>query len=205
MSISALLLAAGGSRRFGEAKQLVDWGGRPLLRHVLEQVRSWPVDQVVVVLGHRVEEILDRVDLDDTTVVVNPEWETGLASSLRVGLAALERDPRAEAAIIALGDQPEVDPGVVRRLVEAYRRRGRWAVVPKYRYVRANPVLVDRALWTRLMSLRGDDGARQLLQAHPEWVEEVWVDRLPPRDVDTPGDLADLRPSIRGRRPPSGS
>jgi molybdenum cofactor cytidylyltransferase len=192
--IAALILAAGASSRMGESKQLLDWGGRPLLGHILEQARAWPVDQLVVVLGSEAETILDRVDLGQAVVVLNPEWREGQASSLRAGLAALEREVRMEAAFIVLGDQPEVDPAVLSALMEAYRRSGRWAVVPKYRYTRGHPVLVDRALWPRLMSLRGDEGARRLLQAHPEWVEEVRFDQLPPRDVDTPLDAAELRP-----------
>lgn len=195
--IAALILAAGPSRRMGEPKQLVDWGGRPLLSHVVEQARTWPVDLVAVVLGCGAEEILERVDLEGTLVVLNPEWEEGLASSLRAGLAALEREPKAEAALIALGDQPQIDPEVVEALVRAYRRSGKSAVVPKYRYTRANPALVARVLWPRLMGLEGDDGARRLLQAHPQWVEEVWFDQLPPRGVETPFDLAELRPRSR--------
>lgn len=192
--IAALILAAGASSRMGESKQLLDWGGRPLLGYILEQARSWPVDQVVVVLGSEAETILERVDLGQAVVVLNPEWEEGQASSLRAGLAALEREGSMEAAFIVLGDQPEVDPAVLPALVEAYRSSGRWAVVPKYRYTRGNPVLVARALWPRLMSLKGDEGARRLFEAHPEWVEEVRFDQLPPRDVDTPLDVADLRP-----------
>ena len=68
------------------------------------------------------------------------------------------------------------------------------AIVPKYRYTRGNPVLIDRALWPRLMSLEGDEGAQRLLQAHSEWVEEVWFDSLPPRDIDTQADVEELRP-----------
>lgn len=68
------------------------------------------------------------------------------------------------------------------------------AIVPKYRYSWGNPVLIDRALWPRLMSLAGDQGARRLLEAHPEWVDEVWLESLPPRDVDTAADVEELRP-----------
>lgn len=194
MSIAALVLAAGGSRRLGHPKQLVDWGGRPLLEHVLEQVAAWPVDRVVVVLGDRAEEILEQVDLGEAMVVINFDWEEGIASSLRAGLAALTGERGMEAALIVLADQPEIPSGLVAELVETYRRKRPWAVVPRYRYARGNPVLIDQALWGRLMSLEGDAGAKHLLEAHPEWVEEVHVDVLPPRDVDTPADLEELRP-----------
>ncbi len=192
--VAALVLAAGASTRLGQPKQLLDWGGRPLLEHVLATVHAWPVATVAVVLGAHAEEILERVDFGSAIVVLNLEWEEGIASSLRAGLDALARDPRLDAAFIALGDQPSIGPDVAARLLAAYRRTRSKAVVPRYRYARGNPVLVDRTLWDRLKSLEGDTGARRLLQAHPEWVEEVHFDVLPPRDVDTRADVEELRP-----------
>jgi molybdenum cofactor cytidylyltransferase len=192
--LAALVLAAGSSSRLGRIKQLEPWGDGTLLGRVVDQVRALPVDEVWVVLGADWERIRDEVDLGDCGIVENPEWEEGIAASLRVGLDALLRRSKAESVLIVLGDQPDVPAGVVERMLEAQRRSPRLAVVPKYRYVWGNPVIVSRALWERLMSLEGDEGAKRLLQAHPEWVEEVWVDALPPRDVDTPADVEELRP-----------
>jgi molybdenum cofactor cytidylyltransferase len=192
MATAALVLAAGESRRFGGLKQLADWGGRPLLEHVVDAVHRWPVDLVVVVLGAHSEEILQRADLGDAPVVVNPEWEEGIASSIRVGLDLLTRDAHVDRTFIALGDQPRIPPSVPPALIEAMEESGRRAIVPRYRYQRANPVLVARSMWTTLMSLEGDTGASGVLMAHPEWVEEVRFDQLPPVDIDTPDDLADL-------------
>jgi len=165
-----------------------------LLDRVLRNIRVWPVDEIWVVLGASSDEILEQVDFGDAGIVVNPEWEGGLASSLRAGLDALARSRGADAALIVLGDQPDVDPEVVRQIITRYEETGAMAVVPKYRYTWGNPVLVDKVLWSRLMSIEGDQGARKLLQAHPEWVEEVWVETLPPRDVDTEDDVEQLRP-----------
>ena len=195
--IAALVLAAGASRRLGRPKQLEPWGRTTLLGHVLDQVEEFPVDETWVVIGANAEGVLDEIGDRTVGVVENPEWEEGLASSLRVGLDAVARSSRADAVLIVLGDQPAVRRDVVIELIERHRRTNRMAVVPKYRYTWGNPVLVDRALWPRLMSLDGDEGAQRLLKAHPEWVDEVWVDSLPPRDVDTPADVEELRP----RRP----
>jgi len=173
-------------------KQLLDWGGRPLLEHVLGAVASWPVVGVAVVLGAYAEEILDRVDFGTTLVVVNPGWEAGLASSLRVGLDLLGREARYDAAFIVLGDQPQIPPEVPAALLAGAEESGRPVVVPVYRYQRGNPVLVSRALWGRLMSLEGDAGAAAVFQAHPAWVHEVRFDHAAPADVDTPGDIQDL-------------
>lgn len=192
--IAALVLAAGGSRRLGRPKQLEAWGSATLLDHVLDNVRGFPVDETWVVLGSRLDDVMRTVDLAGFGIIENPEWEEGLASSLRVGLDALTRLSRAEATFIVLGDQPEIPDDVPAKLVEVWKKKRTLAVVPKYRYTAGNPVLVSRELWPRLMSLAGDEGARRLLQAHPEWVEEVWIESLPPRDIDTESDIEELRP-----------
>jgi molybdenum cofactor cytidylyltransferase len=193
--IAGLILAAGGSRRLGRPKQLEPWGAdATLLGTVIEATRGFGLDELWVVLGSELERVMAEVDLAGCGVVDNPEWEEGLASSLRVGLDALTRMSKADAALIVLGDQPGVDPAVVAALIERKKRAKAPAIVPKYRYAWGNPILVDRTLWPRLISLSGDEGAKRLLQAHPEWVEEVWVESLPPRDVDTASDVRDLRP-----------
>ncbi len=194
MSTTAIILAAGPSRRLGKPKQLLPWGGPTLLGTVVAQTLEWPVDSVWVVLGNRFEEVLQSVDLGAAGVVENPEWEEGMASSLRVGLDVASRDPSTEAALIVMGDQPGIDRAVVEALLERRKTCDALAVVPKYRYVRGHPVLIARTLWSRLMSLEGDQGGRDLLQAHPEWVEEVIFEQLAPRDVDTSDDVRDLQP-----------
>jgi len=90
---------------------------------------------------------------------------------------------------IALGDQPGIPDEVPGALLEAQEESRRPAAVPVYRFQRANPVLIERSLWPRLMSLSGDHGAVDLLRAHPHWVTEVLFDFLAPGDVDVPEDL----------------
>ena len=189
---AAVVLAGGASRRLGHPKQLILYRDQPLLEHVVQSVLTWPVDQVVVVLGCGAEEILEAVDFGGSVVAINDDWEEGIASSLRVGLDVLSRDPHTDLAFIALGDQPGIPADVPTRLLEAAEVSPRKAIVPVYRYERSNPVLFRRQLWERVMTLEGDQGAAELLKAHPDWVEEVRVDHLPPRDIDTPDDVADL-------------
>ena len=199
MSTVGLILAGGESRRFGGPKQLIDWEGRPLLEHMVERVRGWPqVNSIYVVLGARAERIMDRVQLPSVTVVENLEWEEGLASSLRAGLDALIGERTAERALVVLADQPTVPDEVVPRLFEARRRSRRPVIIPRYRFVRGHPVLIDRSLWDRLVAgLKGDQGARNLFLSHPEWVEEVFVASDAPPDIDTPKDLDRLRQTGR--------
>ena len=191
MSTAALVLAAGESKRFGEPKQLAGWRGAPLLEVVVKRILDWPgVELVYVVLGANSQRIMSRVDLSRVTVIKNCDWGEGVASSLRVGLDALIGDRAAERVLIALGDQPTVSPAVAPMLVEAGRRSRRPVVVPRYRFVRGHPVLIDRSLWPRLVAgLEGDRGARNQFLTHPEWVEEVLISEAPPQDIDTPEDL----------------
>jgi molybdenum cofactor cytidylyltransferase len=194
MTTAAVVLAAGGSRRLGRTKQLESWGDSNLLGHVLSRTFEFPVDEVWVVLGHDADRILAETDLGDAYVVDNLEWEEGIASSLRVGLDALTRLSRCDRALIVIGDQPDVPVDMVVELIESHNLAGKPVTLPKYRYSWGNPVLVDRVLWPRLMSLEGDEGAKRLWQAHPEWVNEVWVSESSPRDVDTEADIHELRP-----------
>jgi molybdenum cofactor cytidylyltransferase len=192
--IAALVLAGGGSTRLGRPKQVEPWGETTLLGHVVAEVEKGPFDLRVVVVGSASEQVLETVDLSQWMVVENPEWEEGIASSLRVGLDAIHRLSRAETVAIFLGDEPTVDQAVISALIAARTRSKRQVVIPKFRYEWGHPVLVDRPLWPRLMSLEGDYGSKALFQAHPQWVEEVWFEARMPRDVDTDEDIHDLRP-----------
>lgn len=198
---TALVLAAGGSTRLGRPKQLLEWEGRPLLERVVAAVTRWPVAEIVVVIGADADAVLDAVEFPEAaTVVLNEEWQEGIASSLRAGLDMLTRGRGPDWAFVVLADQPDVLPEVPERLLEVANVTHRPAVLPVYRYQRGNPALVSRALWPRLMSLEGDRGASGLFEAHPEWVEEVRFDLPMPRDIDTPFDAEEV---LRNRRPPS--
>lgn len=194
MPIAAVVLAAGSSERLGRPKQLEPWGETNLLGHVLKGVQELPVDEIWVVLGRDYERIIEQTDMGEAGIVENPEWEEGIASSLRVGLDALTRLSRCDSALIVMGDQPEIDREVVAKLLASHKKEGRSVTVPKYRYSLGNPVVVDKSLWARVMSLEGDEGAKKLWQSHPEWVNEVWLSEEAPRDVDTEEDITDLRP-----------
>jgi len=194
MSTAALLLAAGGSKRLGRPKQLEPWGDTNLLGHILRRAESFPVDEIWVVLGHESDLIMSETDLGDAGVVENPEWAEGIASSIRVGLDALTRLSQCDQALIMVADQPETSLHVVEELLVSHKTGGKPVTIPKYRYSLGNPVVVDRSLWPRVMSLEGDEGAMKLWKTHEEWVNEVWFSDAPPRDVDTETDVIDLQP-----------
>ncbi|MBA2429369.1 MAG: nucleotidyltransferase family protein [Thermoleophilaceae bacterium] len=186
--IGALVLAAGAARRYGSPKQLAELDGRPLLEHALEAVAAAPVDRRVVVLGAGAEGILARVRLHGAEPVLCPDWEDGQAASLQAGLRALEG---ADAVVVVLGDQPLLSPRAI-VLVLAERGPGAEALRATYAGVTGHPIVLERSLFPRLLALRGDAGARDVLREVA--VRDVPCDGLGrPDDVDTPEQLEVLR------------
>ena len=180
--VSALLLAAGESQRMGRLKQLLPLGGSTLIEVALENLLRSRLQEVIVVLGFGAEEIRPRVEAKGVRVAVNPRYKEGMASSLRVGLDAL--DPRAEGILVALADQPFIPPEVIDRLIEAFQGTSQGIVVPTFQGRRGHPVIFHRRYMEELRSLSGDQGGRELLHRNPEDLLEV--------EVDCPGVITDI-------------
>jgi molybdenum cofactor cytidylyltransferase len=193
--IGAVVLAAGLSRRMGQAKLLMPVGGKALLRHAVETVLAGGVDSVWVVTGPGVEPIATALAGLDVQIVVNPAPEEGQAGSLRAGIAALPAS--VDAALIALGDQPSLDPAIIPALLAARRTSPKLIVAPRYRDGQGNPVLFKREIFPELLRLTGDQGARPIIQKEPARVEWVELDLPMPPDVDTPDDYEKIRAKLR--------
>lgn len=181
-AVAGLVLAAGEGRRFGRPKALVEVDGERLVDRAVRLLRDSGCDPVVVVSG------AVPLEVDGARVVDNPNWRSGMGSSLHRGLAALPES--AEAVVIALVDQPWLGPQAVRYLRTAHAS-GAVVAVATYAGQRGNPVLLDRSVWAEAARLaQGDVGARALMAAHPELVFEVSCDGTgSPADIDTPTDL----------------
>lgn len=190
--ISAVVLAAGLSRRMGRAKLLLDWGGQPVIRRAVEQVRAGGVGELIVVLGHAAEAIREALAGLPIRFVQNPDPEAGQGSSIACGVSAVA--PDTEAVLIALGDQPSLPPEVIPRLIQTFRRTGNAIVTPVYLGVQANPVLFGSAVFSELRALSGDRGARAVVEKDPARVALVPFDITVPPDLDTPEDHERLRP-----------
>jgi molybdenum cofactor cytidylyltransferase len=183
VNVGALVLAAGEGRRFGGTKQLAPLRGRPLLEHALAAVAG--LSPRVVVLGHDADAILAAVDLFGARPVVCEGWREGQAASLRCGVAALGD---VDAAVVVLGDMPDVTPAAVAAVVAA-AGGGEDAVRGCYDGVAGHPVLLCRPLLDRVAELRGDVGFRSLLECAT--IVEVDLTRVAnPRDIDTREELA---------------
>lgn len=195
--IAGVLLAAGAGTRLGTPKALLELGGVRLADRGVAMLREGGADPVVMVTGAAAVEVLGVI------TVHNPEWRTGMGSSLRAGLAVIPGD--CEAAVIALVDQPLVGAGAVRRLIAAYQA-GAQVAVASYGGRLRNPVLLARSHWAGVLAMAaGDVGARPWLRAHPDLVTPVGCDGTGrPDDIDTPEDLARLAETPGGTVPPAG-
>ncbi len=197
--VAGVLLAAGEGKRLGTPKALVELGGRRLVDRGVDLLRDGGAAPVVVVMG------AVRFAVPGAVTVHNPDWPTGMGSSLAAGLRALPAD--CTAAVIALVDQPLVGAGAVQRLITAYLAGAEIAVAAYHGKAR-NPVLLARRHWAGVLDAAvGDAGARPYLRAHPDLVTRVeCADTGSPDDVDTPEDVARLGGLLDcaapGERPP---
>jgi len=183
--ISGVVLAAGTGSRFGGTKQLARVDGRPLVLHAITALRDGGVDEIVVVTGHDADEV-EAILPEDVRAVRNPSYRDGQATSLAAALHAL--DPATEAAVVLMADQPGVTGHDVSTLIAGFRSTR--ARIVRLRYSNGpGPALLSREVHAEAGHLHGDVGARVLIASHPDWVEEVTVERPAPPDIDLPGDL----------------
>ena len=189
--VCGLLLAAGSGSRLGRPKALVELGGSRLVDRGVGLLQAGGADPIVVVTGAA------PLTLPGVITVHNPDWPSGMGSSLAVGLGAVPDS--CPAAVVALVDQPLIGTDAVRRLIAAYAA-GATVAVATYQGRPRNPVLLARAHWTEVIALAaGDVGARPFLRAHPDLVTPVeCADTGQPDDLDTPEDLARLSGLLPG-------
>ncbi len=183
--VAGIILAAGGSSRFGGAKQLLPWRGEPLIRHVVKAALIGRLSPVVVVLGSRADEVGIAIKDLPLRIVINYNWKEGISSSIKAGLNAL---PDNTGGVVFLqADQPQCPPRLIQELCEAHTTNLSSITAPRVGAKRGNPVLFDRRTFNDLLSLSGDSGGRALFEKHPvQWVS--WEDKNNFIDIDTPED-----------------
>ncbi len=194
--VAALVLAAGKGTRMGAAKQLELLDGKPLVRWAVEAALGSTACRVIVVTGHEGARVAQALDGLPVELVHNPHFAEGLASSLRTGLEPLDRGSPVAGALICLGDMPRVTSTHLDKLIAAFDTVAAPIVVPTCERKRGNPVLWASQYFSELRQLRGDVGARSLLEQHGEQVTFLALeDPAILLDVDTPQALAALRDS----------
>lgn len=192
MTVAGVVLAAGGGRRFGGPKALVEFGGSTLVQRCAETLAAGGCGPVLAVVGAEAPRVIRSARVATQCVAINPDWEQGLSSSLRIGLR-MTWSTDVGATVVALADQPLVSAVAVERLIAAWAA-GAQAAVSTYGGAARNPVIFDRSVWGEVAeAAAGDEGARGWLRRSPAVVRVACDDAGAPDDVDTPQDLARLR------------
>lgn len=188
MKLAGLLLAAGGATRFGSPKVLAPFNGEPLVRRAVQLLASRCPAGVHVVVGASADGVRAALAAETVTVVPNPDWQSGLSTSLVHGVAALPET--ADGVLILLCDQPAVTAADLDALIAAWLIEPELIAAAGFSDQLGPPVIMPRAFWPQLAALRGDQGARSLL----EWHSEHTTVPMPHAafDIDTPEDLARL-------------
>jgi len=171
-----VVLAAGASRRMGTPKQLLRLAGETILERTLKNVRASIVGEIVLVLGHAADSVEKEISTEGLKVVRNQDYQQGMGTSLRTGLAAV--DASASAALIVLGDQPFVRAETLNQLIACHQESKPQITIPIYKGFRGNPVLLDRSVFAELQSLTGDVGCRAIFGNHTENIRKLAVEDI---------------------------
>ncbi len=188
--IAGVILAAGGSSRFGEPKQLLDWHGKPLVNHVAQLAIGAGLKPVVVVTGADHDSVSEALRDSPVTIACNPGWTSGQGSSVRVGVTALP--DHIGAVVFLLVDQPLIPPELIHKILQQHHKKPGPIILPVVGGNPGNPVLFDRLVFDDLIHLGGDVGGRALFKKYS--IQEVhWEDKNTQKDIDTPDDYQQIR------------
>lgn len=188
--ISAIILAAGKSTRMGEQKMLMPWGNTTVLGKVVQTLQNAEVDDIVIVTN---SELSAKVTHHELRIILNDSND--MLASVQLGLQA--QKPSAQAALICLGDQPQVEEGTVRRVCDAFQKSGASLIVPSFQMRRGHPWLVARTLWDEILAMQAGSSMREFLNAHASEIEYVNMDTPTIlQDLDTPEDYLKYKPPL---------
>jgi len=172
--ISAILLAAGESKRMGELKQLMPFGqNTTIVEQAIDSLLSSAVSEVIVVVGYRAEEVIKSIVGKPVKIAINPNYRQGMSTSIIAGLNLV--DSRAQAVMLTLGDQPLINSQTINRLIEEFHNHNRGITIPTYQGRRGHPIIFAIKYKEKLLELKGDIGGRQIVKDHPDDILEVAV------------------------------
>ena len=185
--VSAILLAAGQSRRMGELKQLMPFGQSTIVGQAVDNLLGSAVDEVIVVVGYKAEDVIKAIAAKPVKVAINPDYEHGMSTSIMAGLNLVHSG--VQGVMLALGDQPLVDSQTINRLIEEFYNHDKGIAVPTYQGRRGHPIIFATRYKKQLLKLSGDVGGRQIIKEHPDDVLEIAVNSENViADFDTTGD-----------------
>lgn len=188
-----IVLAAGASRRLGYPKQLLEIEGENLLNRVIRMARDSNFEVVSVVVGAHIELIIPQIDTTGIHLFLNPDWESGMSSTLACGLKyTLRAHPGLQSVLILLVDQPFVTTELINSFLKKYQEEAPPIVAARYDDTFGVPALFDKKLFPKLLDLKGSSGARQLIRSHKKKL--IAVDFPEGKmDVDTPEDWEKIK------------
>jgi len=185
--VSAILLAAGESKRLRMPKLLLPFGKSTILEQTIDNLLNSRVDEVIVVLGHRAEEMMRKLANRPVKIAINPIYHQGMSTSIVKGLSLVNN--RAQAIMVALADQPLINSQTINRLIEESLGYDKGIVIPTYQAERGHPVIFASEYKEELLGLKGDIGGRQTIKQHPNDTLEVIADsKAITMDINTIND-----------------
>ena len=197
--VAAIILAAGRSSRMGAFKPLLPFGDKTVIDSCIHNLRAAGVEEVVIVVGHRAEEVRSHLETAGVTFVTNPNPDSEMSVSIALGIAGLSANSRA--VLITPVDHPAVTPEIIRELIQAWRR-GAKLIQPEFESKGGHPVLVDLAFHDELTKLDETSGLRGFFVNHASEVLRLRVKSpFVARDMDTWDDYASLHQAVFGRKP----
>lgn len=198
--VAAILLAAGQSRRMGAFKPLLPFGDKTVIECCLDYLEEGGVDAIVVVVGHRADDVREKLKERRVIFAHNPDPNSEMGASIAAGIRALS--PSSAATLIALVDHPAVPSNLVSTLIENWKRGAR-LIVPTYHGRGGHPVLVDLSFKPELLNLDTSGGLRSLFETHRHEVKRVPIDSpFVARDMDTWDDYLSLHQEVTGKPAP---
>jgi molybdenum cofactor cytidylyltransferase len=185
--ICAIVLAAGCSSRMGTQKLLLPFGKSTVISHIVSQLLESKVTKTYVVVGHKGDQIIEELTDKPVTIIHNPEYKTGMLSSVRAGIRDIPHEY--DAILIALGDQPSITTKLIDKMVQCFSATDKKIIVPKYNVKRGHPILLSTIFKNEILTNFDDVGLRGILREHDSDVYEMNVtDQSVIADMDYPQD-----------------
>ena len=192
LTCGIVLLAAGASSRLGKPKQLLPYEGTTLLQHAVQLAVDAALKPIVIVVGANANILNIEIEESQANIVMNETWQEGMASSIRTGLQKmLELEPTVNSVIMMVCDQPYVTVQLLQNLIVQHNETGKLIIASNYKNNLGTPALFDTTIFSELMQLKGDTGAKKILNNHPEWVAAIDFP-MGEIDIDTEEDYIAL-------------
>ncbi len=191
--IGIIILAAGSSSRLGEPKQLMEFDGQTLLARTIQVAIDSKYHLISIVLGANSEIILNNIKNFPVQICFNDDWQSGMSSSLQIGLQnLLKKNPKLRAIVVLLCDQPLIETKHIIRLIQKFKETNKPIIATQYRKTSGVPALFANKVFDKLMLIQGDKGARKIIEDFPELVETIKIPEAD-FDIDTAEDVGKLR------------